>query len=138
MKHTEKQTIREFIEAEPKTTMKSRSVPERPDMDAWGGAAQHYTCTLERDGAKMVLYFSQGSALRSPPTAEDVLDCLASDAVGVCDARSFEEWASDYGYEEDSRKAEKTFRAAEKQTAKLRRFLGYADFDLLVSETERE
>ena len=40
------------------------------------------------------------------PALHDVLHCLVLDA-GVLDAGSFEEWASEYGYETDSRSAEK-------------------------------
>lgn len=43
------------------------------------------------------------------PELRDVLYCLVSDASAL-DARSFEDWASEYGYDADSRKAEQTYR----------------------------
>jgi hypothetical protein len=66
------------------------------------------------------------------PSTEDVLECLALDAQGVENARSFEEWASEYGYDADSRRAEKTYRATVAQTKRLKRFLGHAEYRLLL------
>lgn len=40
------------------------------------------------------------------PTAEDVLRCLILDAREYDNARDFEEWAEELGYDPDSRKAE--------------------------------
>lgn len=61
-----------------------------------------------------------------PQPAPDVLDvlyCLVSDASARHSA-TYEEWASDYGYDEDSRKGEETYRACQKQTTDLLRVLG--------------
>lgn len=61
-----------------------------------------------------------------PQPAPDVLDvlyCLVSDA-SVRHMSTYEEWASDYGYDEDSRKGEETYRACQKQTTDLLRVLG--------------
>lgn len=73
-----------------------------------------------------------------PPKAEDVLDCIASDAAGFINARGFEDWASEYGYDTDSRKAEATYRAVEAETIALRKLLGSeAAFQSLLFDTER-
>ena len=71
-----------------------------------------------------------GPALTDEPDAADVLNCLASDASGYENAGSFEEWAGEYGYDTDSRSAERTFSAVESQTLALRSFLGerYGDY----------
>jgi len=72
------------------------------------------------------------------PTAADVLNCLASDAAGVENARSFEDWCADYGYDTDSRKAEKTFRVCEQQRDSLKGFIGGPDaFEGLLFRMER-
>lgn len=94
--------------------------------DQWAREATHWRVTLRYQGRQMTVPFSQGSAISREPSAADVLDCLASDASGYEQARSFEEWAADYGYDPDSRTAERTYRAIEKQTAALRRLLGSA------------
>lgn len=57
------------------------------------------------------------------PDLLDVLYCLVSDA-SVRHVSTYEEWASDYGYDADSRKGEETYRACQKQTTDLLRVLG--------------
>lgn len=90
----------------------SESAPE------W--ARQEWRVTLRRDGRRMTFpYYGGGSA--SDPTADDVVECLASDA-SACDV-SFSEWCGDYGYDEDSRSAERTYRACRKIGARFRKFL---------------
>lgn len=72
------------------------------------------------------------------PDAANVLDCLASDAAGIENARSFEDWAGEYGYDEDSRKALDTYLLCQAQAAKLSQFLGAEAFQALLFDTERE
>jgi hypothetical protein len=57
------------------------------------------------------------------PTIEDVLYCLASEADAL-DHPTFESWASDLGYDPDSRSAETTYRACLETARKLRAALG--------------
>lgn len=45
------------------------------------------------------------------PTLADIMFCLIMDANCVRDGQSFEDFAADFGYDEDSRKAEKIFDA---------------------------
>jgi hypothetical protein len=65
----------------------------------------------------------QKSAQPIVPDACDVLYSLAID-VNVLDARGFEDWASDFGYDTDSRKAESIYRACLEIALKLRNGLG--------------
>ena len=76
--------------------------------------------------------FSQGSAHTQEPTASDVLECLASDASGVDNAQSFDDWCAEYGYDNDSRKAEKTYKTCQRQADNLRNFLGNENFETLL------
>lgn len=57
------------------------------------------------------------------PDVLDVLYCLVSDA-SVRHSATYEEWASEYGYDADSRKGEDMYRACQKQTIDLLRVLG--------------
>lgn len=57
-----------------------------------------------------------------PPALVDVLWCLVMDA-GVIDYAGFEEWASEYEYDTDSRKAETVYRACLDTALKLRQIL---------------
>lgn len=83
------------------------------------------------------LYFSQGSAHTQDPTLADVLDCLALDASGYENANGFEDWARDYGYDEDSRKAEKVWRAIKRGSEQLKRTIGETAYTELLWNVER-
>lgn len=135
-------TLAAFIERH-RIGMTATHVSANPNIhpdEAW--AATHYRCTLHRGGGKarrqMTVYFSQGSAHTRDPSVADVLDCLALDASSVDNARTFEEWASELGYDPDSRKAGRIYRVCERQAAKLRQFLGSAVYQELLWSTERE
>lgn len=60
------------------------------------------------------------------PDLADVLYSLVSDA-SVLDANSFEDWASEFGYDPDSRNAEKTYRACLDISLNMRNTLGEAE-----------
>ena len=57
------------------------------------------------------------------PTAASVLYCLLSDS-DVENYRTYDEWASDLGYDPDSRSGEQTFNACLQNTRALRRAIG--------------
>lgn len=109
--------------------------PSMPDDD-WSRAANHYRVTLRMGRKRMTVPFSMGPAHTAEPSTADVLDCLASDAAGI-DGRDFESWCADYGFNPDSRKAERTYNAIKRHAAALQRFLGSADYDALLFRTER-
>ena len=56
------------------------------------------------------------------PTLQDILSCLIMDADGA-DALTFEEWCSDFGYDTDSRKAERIFNESRRSSVLLQRIL---------------
>lgn len=72
-----------------------------------------------------------------PPTLVEILDSLASDASGIEGARTFEEWAGEYGFDVDSRTALKIYKATKRQSEKLRALLGVAAYETLLYNTER-
>ena len=102
-----------------------------PDMS-------HYKCVLSKDKPRrsMTTYFSMGSALTREPSAADVLDCLASDSAGI--GEQFEDWAREYGYDPDSRKAERSYKTCQRQAKILLQFLGREQFEALLYDTERQ
>jgi len=108
--------------------------PHMPDSDNM----HHWKCTLRCQRSCMTIYFSQGYGIQHDPELPNVLDCLASDAGGWENARTFKEWANDYGYDTDSRKAEKIFHTVKKQTEKFKAFLGDSLYDALLWNTDRE
>jgi hypothetical protein len=116
--------------------------PAQSDDDKWARSADHWKCTLTAmpDGQRrqMTIVFSQGSGFNgAAPKLDSVLDCLASDASGVDNARDFEDWASEYGYDEDSRRAEKIYKATVRQSAKLARLLSETGYRQLLYDVER-
>lgn len=136
---TEKQFVAKYG-----ITIACEETDRNPNIDAdedWAKTATHYRCTLRRkvDGKTRTLtvYYSLGRAYTEPPTAEDVLDNLGCEALGYDVAGSFEEWAPEYGYGTDSRKAERTYRAVERESRKLRAFLGEEVYKELLHDTER-
>jgi len=132
-------TIQEFV-SKHRVKMECEQVDRNPRMDSdpeWDRTATHYRCTLRVGRRRMIVYFSQGSAHTSEPDIASVLDCVAFDTGSVKSARDFEEWASGFGYDADSRKAECTFKVIARQAADLNRLLGADAVEVLCFETER-
>lgn len=91
--------------------------PNMPDSDHM----DHWKCTLKGGGKRLTVIFSMGQAHRGKkPEPEEVLNCLASDYT----ESPFDDWCQEYGYDTDSRKAWRTYKAYIKQSAKLRDFFG--------------
>lgn len=126
-------TIMEFIKAN-KITMSARSTGNNPFMALEAGHyMDHWRVTLySGDRKRMSVYFSMGAGLNGKePEAADVLGSLASDSASA--GESFESWASEYGYDADSRKAEKTWKACRQIATKLQKFLGADGFAALLN-----
>lgn len=120
-------------------------IPERPDRkdvdkkeQEWQDSAFHYKVTLKRGSKRLTTYFSMGAAHREPPEADEVLDSLASEASGIDNARDFDDWAAEYGYDTDSRKAEKIYNACKTISEKLKKFLGEDLYKTLLYDVERQ
>lgn len=139
-------TLSAFI-SKARIRMTAEWADTNPNMHSdpeWMRQASHYKCTLRVGRKQMTTYFSQGCAHTSEPTVADVLNCLASDASCVSCVRGgqlqtvdFEDFARDLGYDEDSRKAERTYRQTIKQTEKLISLLGETAADTLLWNVER-
>ena len=131
------QTMKQLVNCE---GIRARAdlVDSNPNAPDWQDADHWKVVLRNRQNRQLTIYFSMGMGLGGKePTAAEVLDCLASDASGIENARSFEDWASEYGYDTDSRKAERIYKVSERQTAKLAQFMGDA-YNALLWETERE
>ena len=98
---------------------------ERPAWAEPGMEQVGWRIELRYQGRRMGVDFYSSTE----PTLADVLECVAMDASGA--DQTFEDWASGYGYDPDSRSAERTWKACVMQTAKLRRLLG-SDFDTIT------
>jgi len=76
----------------------------------------------------------KGTAI-PPPELIDVLYCLVLDA-SVLDFACFEDWADEYGYDTDSRKAERIYKDCLETGLKLRQILGPGGLSELQHEYE--
>lgn len=70
------------------------------------------------------------------PELEDVLSCIAGDAIDIERSPRFEDWADEIGFDSDSRKAERTFNVCVKMTNDLRDFFGQQYKRLLAVDLE--
>jgi len=128
-----------------KVRMTTEVIPYRTDCPPsdWSRDATHYGIILYRGGdrtaeaARFMLEYSQGSAHTSPPTVAAVIGCLQTDASSVNECDTFEEWADCFGYDTDSRSAERMYKTCRAQASKLLAFLGCELFDTLM-ECEEE
>lgn len=83
------------------------------DTDGW--EHQRFTVTLvytpRTDGAtrEFSTTWRQGLGIDHEPRVGDVLESLALDINSA--AETFEDWAAECGYDEDSRRAERTYNA---------------------------
>jgi hypothetical protein len=70
------------------------------------------------------------------PKLADVLNCLALDYSCYINSRSFEDWASELGYDPDSRKAEKIYGAVRDSALNIEQLLGRKLANELAFECE--
>lgn len=133
-------TIQEFIRVNG-IIASATHADGNPNMTDMPEGSRHWNVSLLRiekgPAHAMIVPFSQGPAHTEPPTAEDVLDCLASDAAGWENAPNFDVWCGEYGYDTDSRRAEQTFNNVKKQKEELEKFLSTLQYDDLLWHTER-
>lgn len=134
--------MEDFIQ-EQGITLQATRAPENPDMQSdpkWAAEASHWRCrffaVLPDSSNGFTCYFSQGSAFKEPPTAADVLGCLAGDVASVQDG-DFEEWAAELGYDPDSRRAHATWEKVKSHADQIEEWLGENAFrDFLEVEAE--
>jgi hypothetical protein len=130
-------TLAQFIE-DNAITMDCERTSENPFYEGDSYTMNHYRCTLKIGTQRMTVFFSMGLGLAGEPDLASVLDCLASDASEWENSKGdFEEWANEYGYDPDSRRAERIYRNVEMQSRKLESFLGEELYKQLIWETER-
>ena len=126
-------TLYDFVK-EHKITISSERIDQNPYNPEW--QANHYKCILKRAKKRMTVYFSKGYGLKGKPTAEEVLNCLAMDAACIENSENFEDWATQLGYDIDSRQAEKMYNVCLKETIRLKKFLMQDAYNELLWKTE--
>jgi hypothetical protein len=112
--------MKEFVKVNNITVNLTRA-NSNPNMD--DNTMNHYKAVLHMDGRQMTTPFSTGSGWKHDPDAADILGSLVSDSSGYDSAGSFEDWANEYGYDTDSRKAERLYNAIGRESRKVKQFL---------------
>ena len=131
-------TMKQFLSRHPCLHQKHRLVDSNPHMNDMPEGSTHWKITLRNQGRQLTTHYSMGPAHTEEPTLEDVLDCLASDAAGIENSPRFDQWAGEYGYDPDSRKAERVYKVCQKQAEGLLRLLSSREtYDSLLFDTER-
>jgi hypothetical protein len=96
-----------------------------------------WACELRCGKRQMTIDYHMGKGHEGKePTVEDVLSSLCLDASSLENAGDFEDWARDYGYDPDSRKAESIYRAVQMEVRKLKKLLGSAYQDFIYAEQD--
>ena len=106
-------------------TIKTRN-NETDKKDEWKRTATKYACKLTFKNQSYVFDYWMGSAHTKAPSKKDVLYSFIMDDVTGLD---FEEFCLEFGYDNDSIKALRTFEACKEQTE---------NFYRLFNEEERE
>jgi len=97
------------------------TLADKPMPEGFDPSGNAWTVELRYQGRKMTTPYYTGSML-GEPTIADVLESLLSDAfASEC---SFAEFCGDYGYDEDSRRAEAIWKACVKSGKAFRQFMG--------------
>ena len=130
-------TLDQFIKS---AGLEMTAVPtdHNPSMED-GATMDHWRCTIRAGKSRMSLVFSMGSGHGGKrPELADVLECLAGDSAGHENSRDFADWCNEYGYDTDSRRAEKTYRAVKRQAERLHKLLGDSAYQTLLWDIERQ
>ena len=132
-------TIEEFIEIHGIKMKECNKIHQSPYMTDFKG--DHWEIVLHMPGKginEFVTYFSKGIGHKGKrPTVSEVLDCIASDASGYENSNSFEDWANDYGYDIDLRRAETIYHNVKAVSLNMKNFLGKEAYETLLWEPER-
>lgn len=118
-------------------TITSSKVETNPNNKDFRG--DHWKVTLKYNNRTMGLFYSKGHGFEgAEPTAEEVLDCIASDVATIENTSDFEEWSAELGFDSDSRTAARIYKLCVAQTDQLQLFLGESIYNELLWETERQ
>lgn len=112
-----KASVSEYL-AKHNIHMEVEYLGEKVDNEGWAHYA--YTVTFNSIGREAFsIPFNQGLAHTEEPSPTDVIYCLTLDLMSD---EPFEEWASNLGYNTDSRKAEAIYHKVKAQNKLVRAF----------------
>lgn len=119
----------DFLKAT-KTTFKAEFIKNDFHFEGDKRSRDIYKCTFKRGNRQFSIKFGQSIVNsdygNTPPTAYDVLTCLET-----CEYQDFQDFCDTYGYDSDSRKAEKIYKACVKEFAKVCKLWNDEEMELL-------
>lgn len=80
--------------------------------------------------------YMQGLGYTKPPELTDLMAALLNDASTIVNSAGFEDWASELGYDSDSRTAERLYGQVVDNNAKLAKLFGTADLAALLDAVQ--
>ena len=86
--------------------------------------ANHYRFTMLFFTREFSCFYSQGIGIKESPEFDRIFECLAQECRDVENLSSFEEFADEFGYDRDSRKAESIYHTMRNQRGDLVNTLG--------------
>lgn len=108
-----------------------------PDWEDNGQQRNHFVVTLKQGKKRMSFdFFDSAYNYRNGKTEITAYDALTTCSSEINCPDTFEDFCSEFGYEEDSRKAEKTFRALKKFSDKLKKFFGSKEIQEDLAEIQ--
>lgn len=138
---TQVKTLSEFITELNIKVDECKPINSNPNMPNWTDARHYQVTLINKEGKKFSIPFSMGLGHKLPPTTEDVLDCLALDAMSIWDNKSFKDWKAEFGYEdayqEDNTQVRNIYRACREQSKQLREWLSVRKYKALLFNVER-
>ncbi len=103
-------TYNEFI-AKYGIKSEKRLVFFRPDTEEWASDAKHFMYKYSIGRKSVKGFYTQGSGIKHLAKDEDILNALQLDTLSIHNGYNMSEWFSEFGYDEDSIKAHKIYRA---------------------------
>lgn len=102
----------------------------------WAEKATWYEATIRGNGYSFDIPYGMGVGNGDTmPTLDDIMDSLCSISRDAENALGFEDWAGDFGYDADSRKAEQVYLSHKYLANQLRSVCGgEAKYERLLSK----
>jgi len=111
-------------------TFAALRINERPDgnMSDMPAGSTHWRILIKRSGKDMTVFYSMGPAHSGTPDDCDVFNSLLMDTSDI-EGEAFEDWAENLGFDPDSRKAERCFKACQETLLNLRTLFTNRELD---------
>lgn len=106
-------------------TFSSRRVATRTNADDWDASASHWSVTIKRNGKRMRIFYSMGSAHIGSPQDADIMAAILRDHESA--SEDFADWCANLGYDTDSRKALRTYKACKRIGTSMARLFTSAE-----------